>query len=156
MRLRRRLRLQRNDLRRDLERFGVGDRTVCKAVDRPDLAALPLAPGPDGAALRAALSALFKTRSRDEWELLLADRDCCVSGIYTPREALDNPQVKARGLIRMEDGKPLSDLPIKFSDAVGISSSCECPALGADTFDVLTELGLDEATLAALSASGAI
>ncbi len=128
----------------------------CNAVGRPDLTTMSLTPGSAGATLRTALSELFKTRSRDEWELLLADRDCCVSGIYTPQEALDNPQVKARGLIRMEDGKPLSDLPIKFIDAVGISSSGECPALGADTFGVLTELGLDEATLAALSASGAI
>ncbi|SFB17093.1 Crotonobetainyl-CoA:carnitine CoA-transferase CaiB [Collimonas sp. OK607] len=133
----------------------------CNAVGRPDLTAMPLAPDtqqsrPAGATLRVALSELFKTRSRDEWEMLLADRDCCVSGIYTPQEALDNPQVKARGLIRMEDGKPLSDLPIKFSDAPGASSSGDCPALGADTFNVLAELGLDEAALAALSASGAI
>ncbi|SDY76601.1 Crotonobetainyl-CoA:carnitine CoA-transferase CaiB [Collimonas sp. OK242] len=127
----------------------------CNAVGRLDLAAMPLVPGPAGATLRTALSELFKTRSRDEWELLLADRDCCVSGIYTPQEALDNPQVKARGLIRMEDGKPLSDLPIKFSDALGAGSG-DCPALGADTYNVLAELGLDEAALAALSASGAI
>ena len=128
----------------------------CNAVGRPDLSAMSLAPGAAGATLRTALSELFMTRSRDEWELLLADRDCCVSGIYTPQEALDNPQVKARGMIRMEDGKPLSDLPIKFSDAVGIGSSGECPALGADTLNVLTQLGLDEVALAALSASGAI
>jgi len=126
----------------------------CKAVERPELAALPLAPGPDGAALRAALSALFKTRSRDEWEQLLADRDCCVSGIYTPHEALDNPQVKARGLVRMEDGKPVSDLPIRFSDAAGAAG--DCPALGADTADVLAGLGFDATALAALRTSGAI
>jgi crotonobetainyl-CoA:carnitine CoA-transferase CaiB-like acyl-CoA transferase len=126
----------------------------CTAVGRLDLAAMPLAPGPDGAALRAALDTLFKTRTRDEWELLLADRDCCVSGIYTPQEALDNPQVKARGLIRMEDGKPVADLPIKFSDAPGAGGAC--PALGADTRSVLAQLGLDQAAVAALSASGAI
>ncbi|HWW04819.1 CaiB/BaiF CoA-transferase family protein [Collimonas sp.] len=126
----------------------------CKAVGRPDLAAMPLAPGPDGAALRSALEVLFKTRSRDEWELLLADRDCCISGIYTPQEALENPQVKARGLIRMEDGKPVADLPIKFSDAPGVSGTC--PALGADTSSVLAQLGMDQAAVAALSASGAI
>jgi crotonobetainyl-CoA:carnitine CoA-transferase CaiB-like acyl-CoA transferase len=126
----------------------------CTAVGRPDLAAMPLATGPDGAALRAALDTLFKTRTRDEWELLLADRDCCVSGIYTPQEALDNPQVKARGLIRLEDGKPVADLPIKFSDAPGASGAC--PALGADTRSVLAQLGLDQAAVAALSASGAI
>ncbi|AMO94212.1 coA-transferase III family protein [Collimonas fungivorans] len=126
----------------------------CKAVGRPDLAALPLAPGPDGAALRSALEVLFKARSRDEWELLLADRDCCVSGIYTPQEALDNPQVKARGLVRMDDGKPLPDLPIKFSDAAGTTG--DCPALGSDTSSVLTGLGFGTAALAALRASGAI
>jgi crotonobetainyl-CoA:carnitine CoA-transferase CaiB-like acyl-CoA transferase len=126
----------------------------CTAVGRPELAAMPLAPEPDGAVLRAALDTLFKTRTRDEWELLLADRDCCVSGIYTPQEALDNPQVKARGLIRMEEGKPVADLPIKFSDAPGAGGAC--PALGADTRSVLAQLGLDQAAVAALSASGAI
>lgn len=126
----------------------------CSAVGRPDLTTLPLGPGPDGEALRTALSNLFKTKSRDEWELLLADHDCCVSGICNPQEALDNPQVKARGMIRMEDGKPLLSLPIRFSDAVGTGG--HCPELGADTFTVLAEAGLDEAALAALSASGAI
>jgi crotonobetainyl-CoA:carnitine CoA-transferase CaiB-like acyl-CoA transferase len=67
---------------------------------------------------------------------------------------LDNPQVKARGLVRMEDGKPVSDLPIRFSDAVGTAG--DCPALGADTADVLAGLGFDAAALAALHASGAI
>ncbi|MEO6922175.1 MAG: CaiB/BaiF CoA-transferase family protein [Collimonas sp.] len=128
----------------------------CKAVDRPDLAALPLAPGADGAALRNALGLLFKTRSRDEWEILLADLDCCVSGIYSPQEALANPQVKARGLIRMEDGKPLSDLPIRFSDA-DVTVTGGCPALGADTAIVLAQLaGIDDQALAALAASGAV
>ncbi|MFJ2988519.1 CaiB/BaiF CoA transferase family protein [Collimonas sp. NPDC087041] len=92
----------------------------CQAVGKPELAGLPA----NGAALRNALEVLFSTRSRDEWELLLADRDCCVSGIYSPQEALDNPQVKARGLIRNEDGKPLLDLPIKFSDADSVHGDC--------------------------------
>jgi alpha-methylacyl-CoA racemase len=128
----------------------------CQAVERPDLAALPLAAGPDGAALRQALADLFKTRSRDEWELLLAERDCCVSGIYSPDEALANPQVKARGLIRMEGGKPLSDLPIRFSDTA-VAAAGACPALGADTADVLARLaGIDDKQLAALAARGAI
>ena len=122
----------------------------CQAVGKPELAGLPA----NGAALRNALEALFSTRSRDEWELLLADHDCCVSGIYSPQEALDNPQVKARGLIRSEDGKPLLDLPIKFSDADSVHG--DCPRLGADTFAVLAAAGMDEAELAALSAASAI
>ncbi|AMP01068.1 coA-transferase III family protein [Collimonas arenae] len=126
----------------------------CQAVGKPELAGLPLSPGPDGAALRSALETLFKTRSRDEWELLLADRDCCVSGIYSPQEALDNPQVKARGLIRSEDGKPLLDLPIKFSNAENAGG--DCPRLGADTIAVLAAAGIDETELAALSAASAI
>jgi alpha-methylacyl-CoA racemase len=128
----------------------------CQAVERPDLAALPMALGPDGAALREALGNLFKTRSRDEWELLLAQCDCCVSGIYSPEEALANPQVKARGLIRMEAGKPLSDLPIRFSDT-SVAAAGACPVLGADTAGVLARLaGIDDEQLAVLAASGAI
>lgn len=126
----------------------------CNAVGRPDLAALPLASGPDGFALKAALSSLFSTRSRDEWELLLADRDCCVSGIYTPDEALANPQIKARGLIRMEEGKPLLSVPMKFSNAA--CTDGECPALGAGTANVLAQLGIDDAALAGLAANGVI
>ncbi|GAB3537922.1 CaiB/BaiF CoA-transferase family protein [Noviherbaspirillum agri] len=129
-------------------------RNFCAAVDRPDLAGMPLGPGESGAALRAALSALFKSRPRDAWEDLLGDKDCCVSAIYTPEEAINNEQVRARGLVETVDGKPAFRMPVQFSGE--LPATCSSPALGADTQEVLRAAGISEAELSALSAIGAI
>lgn len=109
---------------------------LCAAVNRPDLAKQPLAPGKAGEALRTEMAALFKTKSRDEWEALLGDRDCCVSGIYAPDEVLTNPQVQARGMVEMQDGKPLLRLPIRFT-GTELAPSKPAPKLGADNAEVL-------------------
>lgn len=108
----------------------------CIAVNRPELLKMPLAPGKGSQALRAEITALFKTRTRDEWDALLGDQDCCVSGIYAPDELLKNPQVLARGLIETVDGKPAPRLPIRFSAAAVIASTA-APKLGADNAEVL-------------------
>ena len=103
----------------------------CKAVDRPDWARKTPMPGPAGAALRAELAALFKTRPRDEWEGLLADRDACVSAILSPEEALANEQVVARGLIDTADGKPACRFPVRFV-GTEVPVAGPAPKLGAD------------------------
>lgn len=126
----------------------------CNAVNRPDLARMPLAPGEGGAALRAELTALFLTRTRDEWDDLLGDKDCCVSAIYTPEEALEHGQARARGMIESASGKPAFGMPIRFSDSCCDRGSS--PALGADTREVLRAAGIDDTGFAALSAAGAI
>jgi alpha-methylacyl-CoA racemase len=100
-----------------------------------DLLKLPLAPGAKGEPLRQALKALFKQRTRDEWEALLAHEDTCVSGILTLDEALENEQVKARELVEQVNGKPAIALPIRFSHAQATRG--EAPALGAHTEEVL-------------------
>jgi alpha-methylacyl-CoA racemase len=126
----------------------------CAAVERPDLSRMPLAPGAGGAALRAELSSLFMTKSRDEWERLLGDKDCCVSAIYTPDEALANVQLQARGMVESSAGKPVLGMPIRFS-AASISGG-DSPALGADTHAVLRAAGVSDAELAALASARAI
>ncbi|HSW12542.1 MAG TPA: CaiB/BaiF CoA-transferase family protein [Solimonas sp.] len=90
------------------------------------------------APLRWALQALFLTRTRDDWSAMLAARDVCVTPILSLDEALQNEQLRARGMIEEVDGKPAFALPILFSDqpaAVG-----PAPALGADTREVLAAL----------------
>ncbi len=100
-----------------------------------ELLKLPLSPGPKGAPLREALTTLFKQRTRDEWEALLAHEDTCVSGILTLEEALQNEQVRARGLVEMLGGKPAIGLPIQFSHAQPSGGSA--PLLGANTAEIL-------------------
>lgn len=126
----------------------------CAAVNRPDLARLPLMPGEAGAVLRKELAALFKSRTRDAWEHLLSHKDCCVSAVYSAQEALEQAHVRERELVESDSGKPAFRFPIRFSDTpCGTAGS---PALGQHTHAVLRAAGVGEAVLAALSASRAI
>lgn len=102
----------------------------CQVAGRPDLARLAPAPGKAGEKLRNELTALFKTKTRDEWEALLADADCCTSGVFTLDEALKNPQVAARGFWTSPGGKPEFAFPVQFSHARTASGTV--PKLGAD------------------------
>ncbi len=109
---------------------------LCAAVNRPDLAGKPLLPGTAGAGLRAELAALFRTRTRDDWAQSLLFTDACVTPVLTVEEALNNEQVKVRGMVLDDGGKPAFNLPIKFGSAVvqnGVS-----PRLGADNDSLLS------------------
>jgi len=111
---------------------------VLKLAGRADLAKLPAAPGKAGAPLRQELIALFKTRTRDEWETLLAHEETCVSAILTPSEALKNEQVVARNMVVDDNGKPAFNLPIFFDNALAVNGPS--PKLGADNESVLGPL----------------
>lgn len=108
----------------------------CRIVGHPEWAKRPLAPGAATAALRAEVAAFIKTRTRDEWEALLAHEDTCVSGVYSPDEAIRNEQVLARGLIETEGGKPACAFPIRFVDAE-LPKVDRAPKLGADNAKTL-------------------
>ncbi len=110
----------------------------CQLAGRPDLLKLPMAVGEKGAALRESLAALFRSKTRAEWEALVADKETCVSGIFDLQEALGNAQVVARGLVETSGGKPAIGLPIRFGRANPVSA--ESPALGADNAALLPAL----------------
>jgi alpha-methylacyl-CoA racemase len=110
-------------------------RRAMELAGAPELLKLPMVPGPKGEPLREALRALVKTRSRDEWDALLAQEDTCVSGIYTLDEVLDNEQVRARGMVEEVGGKPAFRLPIHFSHAEVRGGAS--PKLGEHTQTVL-------------------
>ncbi len=46
--------------------------------------------------LRSSLAAVFRTRTRDEWALLLQDTDCCVTPVLSLSEAARHPHRIAR------------------------------------------------------------
>lgn len=108
---------------------------VCMAANRPDLLQLQPAPGVAGEPLRAALTELFASQPRDYWTEKMAHLDTCVTPILDMAEVLENEQVKARGLVQMENGKPVFDLPIRFSD--GHAKVGPAPLLGADNARIL-------------------
>lgn len=108
---------------------------ACQLAARPDLLKLPMVPGEKGQPLKQALTELFKSKTRDEWEALLADEDTCVSAILDMEEVLANPQVQARGMVQQIGGKPVFNMPIQFSNAE--TRSGESPTLGAHNNEVL-------------------
>jgi alpha-methylacyl-CoA racemase len=96
---------------------------LADAVGRPELKRLPLARGPAGATLRAALSELFASRSQAEWTALLAHTDACVAPVQSVDALLDDPHFRARGLNEGSSAKPAVGYPVRFDGA-------RLPALG--------------------------
>jgi alpha-methylacyl-CoA racemase len=85
--------------------------------------------------IKLALKALFRTRPRDAWVELLAAQDACVTPVLTLEEALENEQLRARGMIVDDNGKPAFALPIRFDrDPVTVGPA---PALGQHDTEIL-------------------
>lgn len=103
--------------------------------------------------LIATFTAVFRTRTRAEWEELLGGTDACFAGVYTFSEARDLPVHSERGVFRdTPDGdRELTPVP-RLSRTPGEPGPSYAHA-GADTDDVLGALGLD---VAALRRAGAV
>lgn len=76
-----------------------------------------------------ALSAAFKTKTRDQWDKWFADKDACVSAILTPAEALDHELFKARNMVNKNGNIRVFNSPIKFNQTLATPS--KSPTLGA-------------------------
>lgn len=109
------------------------------ALGRPELGRKPMAPGKASDAIRAEVAAIFKTKTRDEWEAILIQHDACTTAILTPEEMLKDPQVIARGLIEEVKGKPAPAMPIQFP-GLKMPVCAPAPKLGADNDAILKGL----------------
>lgn len=118
----------------------------CDLVDRPDWLDRQLDP-----ALRAELDALFATRPRDAWRVILEQADCCASPVLDYDEVLADPQVQARGLVTPERVAP----PLRFDPPCPEDHLVPPATVGAHTRDALRSAGLDDAAIDALLESGA-
>ncbi len=128
----------------------------CRRAGRPDLEPRHYPrDDADRVATIGELTTLFHTKTRDEWLALLADADACLGPVNTVMEALDDPQVRARGIImEQEDGAPLLRSVPLLSDTTP-SLLGPAPRLGEHTTAILTEGGFSPDEIAALVASGA-
>jgi len=120
----------------------------CKTVGRTDLIERQFDP-----ALEAELSIIFGKKNREEWLSLFADKDACIEPVNSVEEMLLNPQVQARGHVRMEDGQPVG-MQSPFVFAQGERSPA--PALGADTRALLQEIGINTEEITELAKKGII
>ncbi|HVT70680.1 MAG TPA: CaiB/BaiF CoA-transferase family protein [Trebonia sp.] len=94
--------------------------------------------------LRAALTAAFASRTRDEWARAFAGRDACVTPVLSFGEVPAHPHVAARGtLIEIDGVRQAAPAPRFSRTAPGVPAGPPVP--GADTEAVLRDWGIDPA-----------
>ncbi len=122
------------------------------ALGRPDLVEVACGPpGPGQAPVKAFLAETFASRSRAEWEAFFAGLDVCAAPVLDLHEAFHGAQAEAREmLVRDGAGNLHIGIPIKYAEEPGRLDPA-VPALGADTADILGELGLTGTQIAAAS-----
>ena len=139
----------------------------CKAIGLVELAEA----GPDAAhpgrvadgtaqAAKAAVQAVLRQKTRDEWFSVFRDKQVSVAPVHTVDEAFDDSQVLARqmsvdvthprhGSVRQ------AGIAVKLSDTPG-SIRGAAPVLGEHTDEVLQALGYDETRRAQLRQAGTV
>lgn len=127
-----------------LDRLGMGDVDLPAQMDRSGWPAL-----------RERFSLVFATKTRAEWDEVFRGTDACVSPVLSWAEAPHHVHNVARGLF-VEAGDRLMPGPApRFSRTPGVLAG-EGAASGAQTDEILAELGLSAADIAALHAASIV
>jgi crotonobetainyl-CoA:carnitine CoA-transferase CaiB-like acyl-CoA transferase len=133
---------------------------LCRCLKREDLIDDLLAPLPRQTEMIKELRAIFLQKSRDEWMTILGQYDICFTPVNSLPEALEDPQIRHRGMwfttVHPADGDiPQQAYPVKHTqDQPGLRFPP--PLLGEHTREILGDLGYDESAIDALRTTGAI
>jgi alpha-methylacyl-CoA racemase len=109
----------------------------------------------DGAALKAKLETLFKTRGRDEWCALLEGTDACFAPVLTMADAPHHPHNVARGTFVEVDGI-VQPGPAPRFDRTPAGTPTPPQARGAGSRAALAEWGIPRQRVEALFAAGVL
>ncbi len=131
----------------------------CRGVGREELIAAQFErPGSEA---HAEVQAIFRGRSRGEWETFASQHDCCLEPVLELDEALDSELVRAREMV-VEIEQPGAErtvrqlgVPVKLSRTPGEHDRLPGPALGEHTEEVLLAAGYSTGEVAELLAAGA-
>ncbi|GLU38265.1 CaiB/BaiF CoA-transferase family protein [Pseudomonas sp. NBRC 100443] len=152
---------------RDGRWFSVGSlepqfmQQFCAAIGRPELAARGLSPkAEDQRLLKREIAIEFEKRDFADWCERFAAVDACVEPMLPLSEAVEHPQIQARGLVTevpRGDGRSQRQMacPIRFSAGLPAPKHIGVAA-GAHSAEVLAELGYSDEQVAALKAAGAV
>ncbi|QHE83935.1 CaiB/BaiF CoA transferase family protein [Hydrogenophaga sp. BPS33] len=131
--------------------------TVCERLGHPEWAALHRSHDPQvQARLRADLARVFMGQPLRHWAALFEGAQACVSPVLRLSEALEHPQLVARGAA-LRDAQGQWQLPsaVKFGGEPRAMAGAT-PAAGEHTQELLTELGYAAQEIAALQDTGAV
>jgi crotonobetainyl-CoA:carnitine CoA-transferase CaiB-like acyl-CoA transferase len=131
-------------------------RALCETLGCPELVDEQFA-GPERQdEMAARLQAIFSERSRDEWVETFRDVPACVGPVNDLGEALEDPQVRHRGMAAEVDGDVVGPGPALKLSGMRRGRSAAAPALGEHTAEVLAGIGVGEDELAALRTRGVV
>jgi len=131
----------------------------CRGVRREEL--IPAQFEHPGSDAHAKVAAIFRERTREQWEAFAREHDCCLEPILELDEALSSELVRERGMV-VEIQQPGADrpvrqlgIPVKLGRTPGEHARLPGPALGEHTEEVLLGAGYSKEEVAALLESGA-
>jgi alpha-methylacyl-CoA racemase len=125
-----------------LEKTGIKDEAFAAQMDRkawPDL--------------KEKLAAVFKAKTRDEWDALMEGSDVCYAPVLSLAEAPKHPHNAARETFIEIDGVIQPAPAPRFSRT---APEIQGPPRGADNETVLAEWGFSKDEIAVLASAGAI
>lgn len=96
---------------------------------------------------------LFLAHPRDHWRDLLEATDVCFAPVLSPAEAAAHPHNMARRIFPTGGDQPA---PAPRFHAARVPTPKPAPTPGADSHEILRDLGLDDDRIAGLVASGAV
>ena len=105
--------------------------------------------------LKEKIAAVFRTKTREEWNALMEHTDVCYAPVLTMGEAIAHPHNQARETFVDVGGSPQPAPAPRYSRTVADTPQ---PAKqpGVDTDELLAELGLSNEDIAAHRAAGTI
>ena len=105
--------------------------------------------------LESDLAAAFAAQPRNHWESLFSGEDACVTPVLSLEEAPAHEQNQARNTFMTTTGNPDPAPAPRFSRTLsGVSRGA--PAIGADTREVLGELGLTASEIDSLAVASVV
>nr|WP_269465958.1 CaiB/BaiF CoA-transferase family protein [Rhodococcus sp. 008] len=109
----------------------------------------------DIAALTAELTAVFRSKNRDEWTTAFSGVDACVSPVLTFDEAIQSPESEERGAYIGIAGV-VQPAPLPRFQNRPAPVPHQPPAAGRDTATILEELGRGEDEIELLEREGCV
>jgi alpha-methylacyl-CoA racemase len=106
-------------------------------------------------ALKDKLTALFKSKTRKEWDELMEHTDVCYAPVLTMTEATHHPHNMARGTF-VEVGGAMQPSPAPRFSGTRNAVPAPAPMPGDDTDRILKGLGIDDHQIEALRAAGTV
>ncbi len=131
----------------------------CEAIDREDLKDKHYAEGDEKEEVREIISETFKSKTMEEWENILGDKEVMFAPVKNLEEAYQDENIQERELIGSIDfeGQELEQVGFPAKSSKDINEFRDAPPeKGEHTEEVLKEIGISENEMEELSDKGVI